>query len=197
MKYIPPASIAAVLVATFPHSVQAGSFTVSGNDLLLAVLCVAMALIAVVILSRALSARRYTAAEQIVKTAIRNASESWRESGIRGKLTTGEIESAICSYKKFVEREGSDQIVDLLRMAENNPETASRMMLERAALVFPGAYRPLDARGKENHLTRQSRRFFHYAIRETLRESVISDSVEAQSTTYPDVSTLSAYEHLR
>ena len=197
MKYSPPASIAAVLIATFPPSVQAGSFTVSGSDLLLAAMCVAIALFSAVILSRELSARRCSAAEQIVQTAIRNASESWRESGIRGKLTAGEIESAICSYKKFVEREGSDQIVDLIRMAQNNPETASRMMLERAAVVFPGAYQPLDARGKENHLNRQSRRFFHYAIRETLRESAIGDSIEAQNSAYPEVSTLLAYEHLR
>ncbi len=196
MKKILPVSVVAITLVGIPLVSSADVMRVSGNSLQIAFVIAIVVIVGIATLYRLRSDSKSSDADKVLESAVQNAAYSWRLMIKKDVSCVAELESAICSFETFVNLEGSQQIIGFIELADNNGDTSSRMMLERAARVFPCAYQALDSRGKENQSTRIARAFFSSVIQEVSRDCAERESIAAERDIASGVDTGMAYERL-
>jgi hypothetical protein len=105
----------------------------------------------------------------LLKACARRAESSFREMSRNASFCAGEVESAICSFNKLCAMDGADTVFEPLNLSGNSQDVIERMMLKRAEVVFPAAYKKLDRRGKPDQSTLTARQFFISVVREVIK----------------------------
>ena len=162
--------IATIVVGGLPLSAIAAVPSAPVNNLLFVLTIGVLVLIGIVSIWVMRPVVKRSPADRMLQTVVHRVEANWAQMSAGAHVGPGELESAVCSFETYLSREGAQRILEAIQLSANNQGAASRSLLEHAERVFPGAYRALDARGRENQLTRIARRFFLCVVTEATRE---------------------------
>lgn len=118
----------------------------------------------------------------ILRTSVSKAESSLKEMAGIESIGKDEVESAVCSFNTFLTMDGADAVIGLMGIVGSNDDIVSRLMLDRAELLFPAAYKKLDQRGRPNQSTRIARLFFTNVVREVMRQQAEIELLAKQNT---------------